>query len=144
VPERDAAGVRVGQPVVVAVEGGGRDHRGRVARISPSISESNRTLTVEAEVLNEKAALRPGAFATADIVVAGDVRVVTVPLSAVVVFAGVEKVLTVDKGRAVEVRVRTGRRHGERVEIATGLTAGTAVVAQPGNLTAGQPVTVQP
>ena len=40
--------------------------------------------------------------------------------------------------------MRTGRRHGPRVEILTGLNAGTAVVAQPGNLTAGQPVTVQP
>jgi RND family efflux transporter MFP subunit len=144
VPERDAGGVRVGQPVIIAVEGGGGDHRGRVVRISPSISELNRTLTVEAEVPNEKALLRPGAFATADIVVAGDLRVVTIPATAVVVFAGVEKVLTVDKGRAVEVRVRTGRRYGQRVEILTGLSAGAAVVAQPGSLTAGQPVTLQP
>jgi RND family efflux transporter MFP subunit len=142
VPERDATAVRVGQPVVVTVEGVAGEHRGRVARISPAISEQNRTLLVEAEVPNEGAALRPGAFAKADIVLAGDLRVVTVPAAAVVTFAGVEKVLTVDKGRAVEVRVTTGRRLGDRVEIVTGIAAGTPVVGQPGNLTGGQPVSV--
>ena len=144
VPERDATAVRVGQPVVVTVEGVAGEHRGRVARISPAISEQNRTLLVEAEVPNEGAALRPGAFAKADIVLAGDLRVVTVPAAAIVTFAGVEKVLTVDQGRAVEVRVTTGRRLGNRVEIVTGIAAGTPVVGQPGNLTGGQPVAVQP
>jgi RND family efflux transporter MFP subunit len=144
VPERDATAVRIGQAVVVTVEGAAGEHRGRVARISPAISEQNRTLLVEAEVPNESAVLRPGAFAKADIVLAGDLRVVTVPATAIVTFAGVEKVLTVDKGRAVEVRVTTGRRLGDRVEIVTGIAAGTPVVGQPGNLTGGQPVAVQP
>jgi RND family efflux transporter MFP subunit len=144
VPEREAAGVRVGQPVLVAVEGAPGEHRGRVARISPAISEQSRTLMVEAEVPNEGAALRPGAFAKAEIVVTSDVRIVTVPAGAVVTFAGVEKVLTVNQGRAVEVRVQSGRRLGDRVEIVAGVKAGTPVVEQPGNLTAGQPVAVQP
>jgi RND family efflux transporter MFP subunit len=144
VPERDATAVRVGQTVVVTVDGVAGESRGRVARISPAISEQNRTLLVEAEVPNEGGALRPGAFARADIVLSGDLRVVTVPATAVVTFAGVEKVLTVDKGRTVEVRVTTGRRRGDRVEIASGLTAGASVVAQPGNLTAGQAVAIQP
>jgi RND family efflux transporter MFP subunit len=144
VPERDATAVRVGQPVVVTVEGVAGEHRGRVARISPAISEQNRTLLVEAEVPNEGAALRPGAFAKAEVVLAGDLRVVTVPATAIVTFAGVEKVLTVDKGRSVEVRVTTGRRLGERVEVVSGIGAGTPVVAQPGNLTGGQSVAVQP
>jgi RND family efflux transporter MFP subunit len=143
VPEREASGVRAGQSVLVVVEGAAGEHRGRVARISPSITEQNRTLLVEAEVPNEKAALRPGAFAKADIVLAGDVRVVTVPATALVTFAGVEKLLTVDKGKVVEVRVQTGRRHGDRVEIASGATAGTLVIARPGNLAGGQAVQVQ-
>jgi len=144
VPERDSTAVRVGQPVVVTVEGVAGEHRGRVARISPAISEQNRTLLVEAEVANEGAVLRPGAFARADVVLAGDLRVVTVPATAIVTFAGVEKVFTVDKGRSAEVRVTTGRRLGDRVEIVSGLAAGTPVVGMPGNLTGGQAVAVQP
>jgi hypothetical protein len=40
--------------------------------------------------------------------------------------------------------VTTGRRLGDRVEIVSGIPAGKPVVAQPGNLTGGQPVAVQP
>jgi len=76
-------------------------------------------------------------------VVSGAVRVDTVPAESVTTFAGVEKVLTVTKGRTAEVRVQTGRRLGEQVEILSGLTAGQSVVQRPGNLTGGQPVTVQ-
>jgi len=53
-------------------------------------------------------------------------------------------VITVRDGRASETRVRTGRRDGDRVEIAEGLAAGEPVVVQPGNLTGGQPVTIAP
>jgi RND family efflux transporter MFP subunit len=142
VPEREAAGARVGQPVIVTLEGIPGEHRGRVARISPAFAEQSRTLMVEAEVPNTAGALRPGAFAKADIVVADDQRVITVPAKSVVVFAGVEKVLTVDKDRAVEIRIQAGRRYGDRIEVASGLKAGTPVVVDPGNLSGGQPVTV--
>lgn len=144
VPERSAAGIRVGQEVRVGVEGDPATYRGRVARLSPSIQEQSRTLTVEAEVPNEQGRLRPGAFAKAEIVVAADQTAVFVPVSAIVVFAGIEKVLTVREGRSLEVRVQTGRREGDRVEIVTGLNAGDPVVAEPGNLVGGQPVTVRP
>ncbi len=144
VPERVAAGIRAGQEVRVNVEGDPNIYRGRVARLSPSIQEQSRTLTVEAEVPNEQGRLRPGAFAKTDIVLAADQPAVFVPASAIVVFAGIEKVLTVREGRSVEVRVQTGRREGDRVEIVTGLRAGEPVVVEPGNLVAGQAVSVVP
>jgi RND family efflux transporter MFP subunit len=144
VPERAAGAIRVGQEVRVSVEGDAAVYRGRVARLSPSIQEQSRTLTVEAEIPNEQGRLRPGAFAKADIVLAAAEPVVFVPASAIVIFAGIEKVLTVRDGRAVELRVQTGRRQGERVEIVAGLKPGEPVVVEPGNLAAGQPVTVQP
>jgi hypothetical protein len=42
---------------------------------------------------------------------------------------------------SVEKRVRTGRRVEDRVEIIEGLTPAELVVAEPGNLVAGQRVT---
>ncbi|HEV8675984.1 MAG TPA: efflux RND transporter periplasmic adaptor subunit [Methylomirabilota bacterium] len=141
VPERDVPAVRVGQTVRLTVEGDPTVYGGRVARLSPAISEQNRTLLVEAEVPNERALLRAGSFTKAEIVVAADQAIITVPASAIVTFAGIEKVLTVADGKTVEKRVVTGSRHGDAVEIASGLTAGELVVAQPGNLVGGQPVT---
>jgi RND family efflux transporter MFP subunit len=142
VPERDAIGVRVGQAVVVTVEGVAGEHRGKVARISPAIAEQSRTLLVEAEIPNAAGALRAGAFAKAEIVVAEDFPVITVPARSVVTFAGVEKVLTVDGDKVVELRVQTSRRRADKIEIASGVKAGTRVIAEPGSLSAGQQVSV--
>jgi RND family efflux transporter MFP subunit len=144
VPERDAAGIRVGQEVRVAVEGDPNVYAGRVARASPAIEETSRTLMVEAEVPNPAGVLRPGSFARAEIVTSADLPVVFVPDSAIVQFAGIEKVFLVNEGRAVEQRVRTGRRHGRQVEIIQGINAGDTVVVEPGNLVGGQPVTIVP
>jgi multidrug efflux pump subunit AcrA (membrane-fusion protein) len=142
VPERVAAGVHVGQLVNVKVEGDTTVYRGQVARLSPAISEEDRTLLVEAEVPNEHGRLRPGAFAEAEIVTEEGARAVFVPASAIVTFAGIERVLTVQDGQSVEKRVQTGRRIGDRVEIIEGLRPEELVVVEPGNLVGGQPVTV--
>jgi RND family efflux transporter MFP subunit len=142
VPERDAPSVRVGQAVQVRLEGDPAVHSGRVARLSPSIQEQNRTLIVEAEVANRDGRLRPGSFARAEIVVEADRTAVMVPTSTVVTFAGLEKVFVVKDGKALEKRIRTGRRSGDRVEILEGVAAGDPVVADPGNLVGGMPVTV--
>jgi RND family efflux transporter MFP subunit len=144
VPEREGAGVRAGHAVTLTVEGDPTIHRGRVVRLSPIVQEQNRTLMVEAEVPNEGGFLRPGSFARVEIVTEVTQTVVTVPATAIIVFAGVEKVLVVRDGRTAEIRVTTGRRFGEDVEIADGLKRGDAVVARPGSLTGGQPVKVVP
>jgi RND family efflux transporter MFP subunit len=143
IPERDAGGVRAGQSVRVRAEGVAEDANGRVARVSPTINAQNRILVVEVEVNNERGALRPGGFARAEIATDVGTSAVTVPESAVVAFAGIEKVFVVKDGKAVERVVTTGRREGGRVEIASGLDANEAVVAEPGNLVAGQPVVVE-
>jgi RND family efflux transporter MFP subunit len=127
---------------MVRIEGDPVEHKGRVVRLSPSIQEQNRTLAVEAEVANPGGRLRPGAFARGEIVVEAELPVVLAPASSVVTFAGIEKVFGVKDGRAVERKVRTGRRSGDRVEILEGLAAGEQVVVDPGNLVGGTPVTV--
>jgi len=144
VPEREGAGIRAGHAVSLTVEGDPTVYRGRVVRLSPIVQEQNRTLLVEAEIPNERGFLRPGAFAKVDIVTEVTQPVITVPASAIIVFAGVEKVLVVRQGKTAELRVTTGRRLGDDVEIVDGLKRGEAVVARPGNLTGGQPVKARP
>ena len=142
VPEREAAAVKTGQPVKLTVEGDATEYEGRVARLSPAIQEQNRTLTIEAEISNERALLRPGSFARATIVTQAAQSVVMVPATAIITFAGIDKVMTVKDGKSVERRVQIGRREGGRAEIVSGLVAGEPVVVEPGNLTGGQSVTV--
>jgi RND family efflux transporter MFP subunit len=142
VPERVATGVHLGQLVHVKVEGDTNVYQGKVARLSPAISEEDRTLLVEAEVPNEHGLLRPGTFAEAEIITKAEERAVFVPASAIITFAGIEKVMTIEAGVSVEKRIQTGRRYGERVEIVAGLEPSDLVVVEPGNLVGGQPVTV--
>jgi RND family efflux transporter MFP subunit len=144
VPERVAMSVHLGQPVQVKVEGDPAVYQGRVARLSPAISEEDRTLLVEAEVPNEHGRLRPGAFAEAEIITEARERAVFVPASAIVTFAGIDKVFTIHDGMSVEKHVQTGRRVDERVEILAGIRPGELVVMEPGNLVGGQLVSVRP
>jgi RND family efflux transporter MFP subunit len=144
VPERETGAIRQGQLVRLTLETDPTVYEGRVARLAPAISEQNRALVIEAEIPNEQGRLRPGAFARAEIVVQPDRRLVTVPADAIVTFAGVEKVLVVENGRAVEKRVTTGRRIANRLEILSGLAVGERVIVQPGAIAAGQPVTAVP
>ena len=139
VPERVSTEVRLGQVVRVTVEGDPNVYEGRVARLSPAISEGNRTLPIEAEVPNQEGHLRPGTFARAEIVT-DQALAMMVPHSALVVFAGVEKVLLVQDGKVTEQRVRTGRRVGDRIEILDGITEGAVVIIAPGGLSHGASV----
>jgi RND family efflux transporter MFP subunit len=143
IPEREAADVRPGQPVRIEVAGDPAVHDGRVVRLSPAIDERSRTLNVEAEVPNPQGTLRPGAFASAQIVTSADQPVVFVPATAVLTFAGLEKLISVQEGKSVERRIRTGRRHEGDIEIVEGIAAGEEVVIDPGNLVGGQSVVVE-
>lgn len=144
VPERESAAIRQGQRVRLTLESDPTVYEGYVARLAPAISEQNRSLLIEAEIPNEHGRLRPGAFARGEIVVQPDRRLVTVPADALITFAGIEKVLVVEAGRAVEKRVNTGRRTGDRIEILSGLSAGEQVIVRPGALAPGQPVAPSP
>ncbi len=141
VPERDAASVRAGQMVRVSVDGAQRVYAGRIVRLSPSITEQNRVLIVEAEVGND-GSLRPGAFARADIVTSDASMASVVPASAIVTFAGIEKVILIKDGKAQEKPVTTGRRLNEWTEIVAGVNIGDPVITNPGNLQSGQAVQV--
>ena len=68
--------------------------------------------------------------------------VVTVPNNAIVTFAGIEKVIIVQNGKALEKPITTGRKTSEFTEIVAGIGVGEKVVVDPGNLQSGQPVQV--
>jgi len=144
VPERSAASLSPGLEVRAVLEGGIEAPTGHVTRISPEISARNRTLLIEVELPNPDGRLRPGAFARATIVVDEAARTLAVPKSALVRFAGIDKVFVVADGAAVERHVEVGREDGERAEIKDGVKAGEVVVLAPGGLQQGAPVRVEP
>jgi RND family efflux transporter MFP subunit len=142
VPERESVSLRAGMPVRLTVEGSDGVHQGRIARLSPSFDEINRTLLVETEVANPAALIRPGAFARAEIVTSSSQRALMVPAASVVTFAGIDRVFTITGDTAAEKRIKTGRRTDAGIEILEGIVAGDQVVLNPGNMTDGEKVLV--
>jgi RND family efflux transporter MFP subunit len=140
IPEREATNVEAGQAVKVTVEGDTALHTGTIARVAPALDAQNRTLLVEADIKNP-GTLRPGVLASAQVIL-GSKPALTVPSSAIVVFAGIQKVITIEADKAVEKRVTTGKRVGNVTEILTGVGAGDRVVREPGSLQQGQAVRV--
>jgi len=141
IPERESRNVHTGQSVRVTVEGDPNVYVGQIRRLSPVIAEQNRMLVVEADVRNN-GRLRPGSFARAEIVTNDSKMAITVPNNAIVTFAGIEKVIVVQNGKALEKPITTGRRSGEWTEIVAGINLGEKVIVDPGNLQSGQPVAV--
>jgi len=141
VPERDSHNVRMGQSVRVSVEGDPNSYLGYIKRLSPTISEQNRVLSVEADVRNN-GQLRPGAFVKAEIVTNQTNTAITIPSAALVTFAGIDKVILVENGKALEKAVTVGRRGDNWIEIKAGINLGQTVVIDPGNLQSGQSVTI--
>ena len=143
VPEREAMLVRTGQLVRLRVEGSTNVYQGHLARLSPALDEQDRILRVEADVPNP-GPLRAGQFARAEIVVAAAEEVLGIPANALLTFAGIEKVVGIQEGRALERDVTTGRQQRGQVEILAGLKPGDTVILDPAGLRTGNPVAVAP
>jgi RND family efflux transporter MFP subunit len=143
VPERFAALVKVGQEVQIRVAAYPDAFVGIIARVNPQVDMASRTFQVEAVVPNDRGLLRPGSFATGSIVTHVEDQVTFAPRGAIVSFAGVTRLFTVEDGKAVEVRIEPGVRQGEMVEIAGGLRGESDVVlTNADKLASGTPVVI--
>lgn len=146
VPERFASVVAIGQEAALLPEGdvGGEPHRGEISRVAPRIDERSRSFDVEITLSNADAALKPGAFARGAIDIRREADVRFVPESAVVTFAGVERIFSVRDGKAVAHRIRTGQRQGGLVEVIGAFDASEVVVDNAAKLSQDAPVKLTP
>lgn len=128
VPEKQAPSIRVGQLVEVHLRGTAEPQPVKIDRLRPVLDPLSRALLFEADLPNAQCRLQPGLFAEADVTIDADAEALVVPHSAVVEFAGVEKVWRVTDGKAEEVVVRTGPRRGDHVVIESGLAEGDQIL----------------
>lgn len=130
VPEKHAHEVAVGQHVTLRVDSFERPFTGTVSRVSPTVDTLNRTFQAEILVPNgdPKAKLKPGTFARAEIETRTDAGVLAVPPSAVVSFAGVNKVFLADGDKAKAVEVTLGQRDKDWVEVVGAVPTGAKVI----------------
>jgi multidrug efflux pump subunit AcrA (membrane-fusion protein) len=124
IPEQAMSRVHVGESVSVAVAAyTDRTFAGHIARISPNVSATSRTLTVEAEVQNPNAVLKPGQFATVRILLPQSEPAVLVPQRALRTISGATYVFIIKNGHAEQRLVQPGQAESDLVEITSGIAA---------------------
>ena len=129
VSEKDVGGLREGQDVSFAVDAfPGREFRGQVKTIYPSLEEKTRSLQVEAVVANTDRSLKPGLFARVTLYTGPARDTVVVPITALLYDNSATKLFVAEGNRAKERKVRIGRKYGEFMEIVEGLKAKEVVV----------------
>jgi multidrug efflux pump subunit AcrA (membrane-fusion protein) len=128
VPEQAIPQIRVGESVSVTVAAyTDRSFAGRVARISPSVTATSRTMTVEADVQNPGGELKPGQFATVRILLPQSAAALLVPQRALRTISGATYVFVIKNGFAQQRLVQTGQNEADLVEIRSGIAADEVV-----------------
>jgi Cu(I)/Ag(I) efflux system membrane fusion protein len=129
VHEQELNGLKVGQLAVARFSAfPGREIRGRVRFIDPTLDPATRTVGVRIELPNPQGLLKPGMFANAELQV--DLgRGLAIPRSAVI-DTGTRQLVYVQQapGRFVGREVRLGPGTGDLVQVVAGLAEGERVV----------------
>ncbi len=132
VPQQDVGCVQPGEQVRFQIDSfPDRSFTATVKYIAPMVTHDTRSMVVEAVVPNPDHALRPGMFATAELVLPKKDATVFAPIAAVQKVGDVARVFVVRDGMAREQVVALGEIDNGKVEIRAGLSGKERLVAQP-------------
>jgi cobalt-zinc-cadmium efflux system membrane fusion protein len=129
VPEREAPRVRVGQRVVLRLDGlGDREFLATVSYIAPVVDPQTRTAKARAAIANHDGALRANTYARARIITDESVAVL-IPRTALQEAKGVNLVFVrLAEDQFETRRVKVASADGKLVALSSGLMPGEAVV----------------
>ena len=130
VPESCAAKASVGMDVRTRLDALGREVAARVEEISPVADPQSRTFLIKATLPPERD-LRPGTFGRF-LQPCGRKAALLVPAAAVSRSGQLEMVRVLEEGEARTRHVKTGKAHGDRVEVLSGLREGEKVLVEAG------------
>ncbi|MDX2002023.1 MAG: efflux RND transporter periplasmic adaptor subunit [Chitinophagales bacterium] len=146
VPERYGAVVKKGSKINFFVEGMDTSQKftAEVYAVEPSIEATTRTLRLRALYHNKSESIFPGQFARIELVLKEYANTIQVNTEALIPELGGQKVFLVKDGKAESVKVSTGIRTADKVQITAGLNKGdTLVTSGVLQLRPGTPVKVQ-
>ena len=128
VPETNIDKIGLGSPVTIEVSAlNGMKFTGIVRAVSPAGETVGRLFKVRVAFTGDTTALKPGMYATGDIVLRTINNAATVPTNAIVKRGGKDVVFVVSGDKAKQVPVQSGLRTNGVIQV-TGLTAGQQVI----------------
>ncbi|HQR29019.1 MAG TPA: efflux RND transporter periplasmic adaptor subunit [Anaeromyxobacteraceae bacterium] len=153
-PQQALARLKVGQPVHVHSDTfPGATWNGKVSTVNTEVDVATRNVKVRATVPNDDGRLRPGMFASVEVLSPTQVEVLVVPATAVLYAPYGDSVYVVEKKTGADGKeqlvaqqrfVRLGERRGDLVAVENGLKAGEMVVSSGAfKLRSGATVTVR-
>ncbi|MBT5876137.1 MAG: efflux RND transporter periplasmic adaptor subunit, partial [Candidatus Latescibacteria bacterium] len=128
VPEKQIQQVKKGQAVRIGTEGAGTDFTGKVRMISPIVDPESGTVKVTVEIRDKTRTMRPGMFATVNIITETRSKVNRVEKRALVAEAEGTFAFLFNGGKAKKVRLELGADEGEWIEVTGGLSEGDSVI----------------
>lgn len=133
VPQFAARGIRVGQPVSVALkEFPNRVFTGKVARTSVALDPTARTLRTEVHIANHDLALAPGMYADVEFSVPRSSKVFLIPSNSLVNRGAGPQVVTLSTDKKAHYnKVTLGEDLGDKLEVVAGLTGKELLVVNP-------------
>ena len=139
-PQNNAEQIQVGQKVVVTTDAfKDASFTGKITAVSPKVDTNTRNIQVEAQVANPDKKIFPGMFANVNIQIGEQVKLLTLPQTAVTynpygstVFVAKPTGKKDKQGKpaleAQQVFVTTGATRGDQVAILKGVEEGATVV----------------
>jgi HlyD family secretion protein len=131
IPQQSAALLQVGDPAEVTVPGFNNAFPGKVTVVSPALDLGSTTVEVWVTLKNPGERLKPGTSVQFSAVARSIQNALVVPAAALLTAQdGTTSVMRAGSdGRAHQVRVKTGVRSDDQIQIVDGLHAGDRVVA---------------
>jgi membrane fusion protein (multidrug efflux system) len=139
-PQSNAEQIQVGQEIVVTTDAfKGSSFTGKVTAVSPKVDTNTRNIQIEAKLANPDKKILPGMFANVNIKLGDEVKMLTLPQTAVTynpygstVFIAKPTGKKDKQGKpeleAQQVFVTTGPTRGDQVAILKGVDEGATVV----------------
>jgi len=135
VPEEDINRLKDGQEATVNIDALGDEGKikSNITIVAPA-SGSSRLFQVKIEIENKEHRLKPGMFASVNVVRGIKENVITIPKDAVLIKKQGNVVFAVKDGKAEERLVKVGVTSKDMVEVAEGLDEGEEVVTSGQNM----------
>ena len=139
-PQSNAAQIQVGQEIILTTDAfKDTSFSGKITAVSPKVDTNTRNIQIEARLANPDKKILPGMFANVNIKLGDEVKLITLPQTAVTynpygstVFIAKPTSKKDKQGKPVleaqQVFVTTGSTRGDQVAILKGLEEGSTVV----------------
>jgi RND family efflux transporter MFP subunit len=130
VPENDVPRLRVGDPAIVKPSGfDGKPFAGKVTRFSLRLDPETRNMRTEIDLPNPEERLYPGMYAEVSLEMNRRPNALTVPAAAVGSDADGTFIYTIKDNRVARLAIKSGLTDNGRIEVTTGLSEESPVVA---------------